>query len=58
MAKDERRLLRDLREGERVSGWIVRCVVCGVLFVGRKGSRFCSGRCRQREWRKVTDSDG
>jgi hypothetical protein len=27
------------------------CMVCGVPFEGRDDARFCSGRCRIRNWR-------
>ena len=33
--------------------WIIECVVCGESFEAQRGhARYCSGACKQREWRK------
>lgn len=44
---------------------IQSCVVCGAIFRGRAGAKYCNGRCRQRAYRArqaghkcdVTDGD-
>ena len=31
---------------------LVTCVICGDIFGGRKDARFCSGKCRAKDWRR------
>lgn len=34
-----------------VTGYRMRCEVCGCKMTGRKNKRTCSGRCRAQLWR-------
>lgn len=44
----QRVLIRNLSEGMRLSGTVLRCFFCQELFVGRSDSQYCSERCRHR----------
>ena len=47
--------LKELEDGQRVSGWIATCPVCDRRFIARRDTVYCSDKCRQaarRESRK------
>ena len=46
-----RKLWADIREGDRVVGWAIKCSACRLLFIGREDALFCSDGCRQAAYR-------
>ena len=41
-----RKLVANIREGERIVGWAIVCKSCGLLFIGRVDALFCSNACQ------------
>ena len=46
-----RKLVSNIREGDRVAGTAVLCKACRLLFIGRDDALFCSDACRQAGYR-------
>ncbi len=47
-----RKRVANIREGDRVTGWAIKCSACRSLFIGREDALFCSDACRQAEYRE------
>ena len=41
-----RKLVANIREGDRVVGWAIACKSCALLFIGREDALYCSGACQ------------
>ena len=47
-----RKLVANIREGDRVVGRAIKCSTCRLLFIGREDALFCSDACRQAAYRE------
>jgi hypothetical protein len=54
-----RKLVANIREGDRVAGVAILCKTCRLLFIGRADALFCSDGCRQAAYRgRLGEKDG
>ena len=46
-----KKLVDNLRLGDRVVGWVSQCETCTVLFISRRFAQYCSDACRVAAYR-------